>query len=263
MLRSLAALACCLAMTANAPALASPQTDADYIATRFITDDEFAKTLRAMLVKAHAQALSSALSARSVKIKDQDKFVALLPNEFPASLAQRLRETAADQLMQNWQPDQLRSAAEYLRQSPLELRVAQPEATADADNSARPLKDVLQETSTYMKSRVFKDETALSSVAFMLFFLVVQERRRIEIDLQRLGVIAKVVRVCCVDPRHGIGRVVEHNGLSAQPAPLSASQNRHLPEKRDRTGIVATEQCDTRSCVGSVPEGFEQELLSI
>jgi hypothetical protein len=184
MLRSLAALACCLVMAANAPALASPQTDAGYIATRFITDNEFAKTLRAMLVKAHAQALSSALSARSVKIKDKDKFVALLPDQFPASLAQRLYETATDHLVQKWQPDQLRSAAEYLRQSPRELRAAQPEASPDADNSARPLEDVLQETSTYVKSRAFKDETALRSVAFMLFFLVVQEGRRIEIDLK-------------------------------------------------------------------------------
>ena len=75
--------------------------------------------------------------------------------------------------------------------------------------------------------------------------------------------IAKVVRVCCVDPRHGIGRVVEHNGLAAQLAPLPTSQNRYLPEKRDRTGIVAIEQCDTRSRVGPLPEGFEQKLLSI
>ena len=181
MVCNLVSLACCLVIAVSVPAIASPQTDADYITNRFITDEEFTTTFREMMVKAHAQALSFALSTRSVKIKDHDKFVALLPQYYSDSVAARVQKMASDQLVQSWEPGQLESAAEYLRQSPLELRLGQYDAN---EATGLTLEEVLQETSTDVKSDTFKDEAALSTVAVMLIFLVVQEADAIEIDLK-------------------------------------------------------------------------------
>lgn len=178
----LAVLASSLAFSAGAPAVASPQADAAYIARRFVGDEEFQSTLRDMMQKAHAEALAHVLSARSVKVRNHDKFMALLPETAIDPVGERLQGAVADILLQAWEPAQIASAADHLRQSPLELNLNR--SAAEADAVVRTLQEVVEEAENILKSDAFKTETALSNVGVTLIFLVVQEGRRIDIDLE-------------------------------------------------------------------------------
>ena len=183
MLRSLVALACWFMVAVSGPAFASPQADADYIAARFVTDEDFSTTLHDMAVNAHAAALSSALSTRSVQIKDHDRFVALLPNSLSDSLADGLQKAAAELLAKQWEPAQLNSVAAYLRHVPGALRIDQPDANADLGITALTIQEMQTEGLSVLESDDFTDEAALTSVAVMMFFLMVQKTGTIEIDL--------------------------------------------------------------------------------
>jgi hypothetical protein len=166
------------------PAFASPQTDANYIASHFVTADDFKKTLLDMGVKAHATTLASALSTLSVKIKDQDRFVALLPNYFSADLFDRLQKMASDRLVQSWEPAQLESFADYLRNRPPQSPAVGTGQDPDTGGKVATIEDYQQEISGLQTDDSFKNEIALTAVGVMLISLIVQETSQIEIDLK-------------------------------------------------------------------------------
>ena len=184
MKRSLFSLACCLLIAVVPPAFASPQTDADYIAAHFVEADDFKTTLRDMGVKAYATTLATALSTRSVKIKDHDGFIALLPASFSDELFDRLQKTVSDRLVQSWEPAQLESAADYLRQRPPESPVVRSDANAGLGNKVFTIVEFKQEISGLQKDDTFKDEIALTAIGVMLISLMVQETSKIDIDLK-------------------------------------------------------------------------------
>lgn len=166
------------------PAVASPQTDADYIADHFVTADDFQTLSRKMVVKAFAGGLASALATRSVKIKDQDKFVALLPDTVSGSMFARLQKTAADNLVQNWDAAQLASFADYLRKLPLVLQAGPSVATENTQKPPLSVEELPSKITALGHDDTFKNEMALTAVGVMLIALVVLEANKIEIDLR-------------------------------------------------------------------------------
>jgi hypothetical protein len=184
MKRNLFSLVFCLLISIVQPASASPQTDADYIAAHFITDDDFQTMSRDMVVKAFAGGLSSALAARSVKIKDDDRFVALLPDTVSVSLFERLQKAASEQLVRSWEPAQLASFAHYLRNMPPVSQAVQSAANADTENRALSVEEFQLKVAALERDETAKNEIAMTAVVVMLISMVVQENRRIEINLK-------------------------------------------------------------------------------
>ena len=184
MKRNLFSLLFSLLISVAQPASASPQTDADYIAAHFITANDFQTMSRGMVAKAFASGLSSALAARAVKIRDSDKLVALLPDTVSSSLFERLQEKASDQLVQSWEPAQLASFAEYLQKLPPGSQAVQSAANKDTEDSALTVKEFQQKIAALELDNTAKNEIASIAVAVMLIALVVQENRKIEIDLK-------------------------------------------------------------------------------
>ena len=166
------------------PAFASPQTEADYIAAHFVTADDFKVAARDMGVKAYANKLAAALSTRSVKIKDNDRFVALLPYSNSDSLFERLQKAVSDRLVQSWEPAQLKSVADYLRQTPPKPLAVRADAKEDTGDTPLTIDQVQQKISGLPKDDGFKSEMALTVISVMLISLTVQETSKIEVDLK-------------------------------------------------------------------------------
>lgn len=184
MKRRLVSVVCCLLISVVQPASASPQTDADYIAAHFITDDDFQTMSRDMVVKAFAGRLSSALATRSVKIKDDDRFVALLPDTVSDSLFERLQKAASDKLVQSWEPAQLASVADHLRKMPPVLQDVQSGANPDTEDRALSVEELQLKIAALEHDETAKNEIAMTAVVVMMISLVVQENSKIEIDLK-------------------------------------------------------------------------------
>lgn len=184
MVRRLFSFACSILILLVHPAFASPQTEADYIAAHFVTADDFRAVARDMVMKAYANKLAAALSTRSVKIKDDDRFVALLPYSNSVSLFERLQKAVSNRLVQSWEPAQLESVADYLRQMPPKLAGVRADAKEDAGDTPLTIDQVQQKISDLPKHESFKNEMALTAISVMLISLMVQETSKIEVDLK-------------------------------------------------------------------------------
>ena len=184
MKRRLVSLLCCFLFLAVQPASASPQTDADYIAAHFIKDNEFRTALHDMVVKAVAGGLSSALATRSVKIRDNNRFLALLPDTVSNSLFERVEKTAADQLVQSWDDLRLQSFADYLRKMPPVSKAGLSGANAETEKNALTLEEYTAKIAGLEHDDSFKNEMAMTAVGVMLIGLVMNETQKIDINLK-------------------------------------------------------------------------------
>lgn len=113
MRKILAAMSCSLLVSVSGVAQASPQEDAAYIADTLITD-EFQTMMFDTGVKAFAGQMAGLLSERSVKIKDNAAYLALMTKPYEAASNTDLRAIARDMLSK--QPDDvLANIAKHMR----------------------------------------------------------------------------------------------------------------------------------------------------
>ncbi|MBS0571992.1 MAG: hypothetical protein JSS08_01875 [Proteobacteria bacterium] len=183
MIRCLGYSACILLIAVVQPAFASPRTDADFIAAHFVKSDGFKAKLRDMARNAQARELSSALAKRSVKIKDDKRFLELLPDHVSASLIERLQKMAADRLLEGLEPAQLASLADYVRHISADPRARRSDAMAQTDNPVLTIEELKQRMSSLPEDETFKNEIVLTSVGIMLISLAVQAANNINPDL--------------------------------------------------------------------------------
>lgn len=170
MRRRFAGLVCSLIVAVAHPVAATPQTDADYIAASFVRADDFQKTLRDMLAKAGARQLAGALAQRSVKIRDEVRLVALLPDYLTDGMAQRLEHRFAQVLVQGMEPAQLAALADDLRRGVLDPGAAQASISATRETIGPDVSKTLE-------------EVAKTAAGVTLISLAVLETRQITVDL--------------------------------------------------------------------------------
>lgn len=191
--RFFVSLMCCgLWIAAAQSALASPQTDADEIVARFVSDDDFEATLSDMWADAYARRLSAVLSTPAVIVKAQGRFIAQLAEATGGPPFERIEKATSDRLAQSWQPAELESLANYMRREPLTSRDLGVDEKVDAPAKADGLdealdlavKEVQQDILDLQHSETIRVDAALLSVAMALIGGMAQETQKIDIDLK-------------------------------------------------------------------------------
>jgi|GEM_PF-5939255 len=98
-------------------AVATPQSDANYIARRYLTPaalDHLRRVLKEPLVEVYFRSLSE----QGVKIVDMDRFIDLIPDEDIAPLLDHHQPHIANLYLSNYTAEQLAEMAELLRADP-------------------------------------------------------------------------------------------------------------------------------------------------
>lgn len=180
MIRSLAYLACFLLIATIQPASASPQSDAEYIAADLVNSAGFKAKLLEMAKDAQARDLAAALSTRSVRVRDNEKLLELLPVQISDAVIEHIRQAAIDRLAKSVEPAQLASLAEYLRNTPPALRSAQK---AGLSGRVLTVEEFQQEIASLAGDETFKNNIALTSVGIMVIHLAVREVSQIDTHL--------------------------------------------------------------------------------
>lgn len=163
-------------------ASASPESDADFIASYIMSDDlklyahEFVKN-------SYARELASELRERSVRVIDYEGFAELLPDELADPHVERIQMAAKRQILQAMKPESLERLADYLRNRPLEEQDA-PDAIEDEPVT---LKEFTQELSRLVEDEKFKneitDQILLMHSGVALLALMMSETQSIEAEL--------------------------------------------------------------------------------
>jgi hypothetical protein len=158
----------CLTMAVGQPVLASPEVDAKLIAAAMVRTEKFHQGMRAGLAEIAAGQLSHILSERSVKIRDQDRLIALMPDLYTGELADGIERKLDESLLQDFSPDELATLAAY------HLRVSLDPL---ADGQLKPTTAALQGTDPTL-------DRAKTMAGFTLLGIVTGVRLTLKLDLK-------------------------------------------------------------------------------
>ncbi len=186
MLRHVTVLACILLLMVAPPAVASPRSDAEFIAALLVRTDAYRNMLHDRLTNARMNRVRARLSEHSAKVADQDKLAELLSDfEVPEPVVERIEQIVADKLLETMAPERLALLADHLRADPDDRDARSGGARPNDAERAMTIdefREKVEELQRLTEDPAFAREMEMFSIGVMLISLAVQASVSVNAD---------------------------------------------------------------------------------
>jgi hypothetical protein len=186
MLRHVTVLACILLLMVAPPAVASPRSDAEFIAALLVRTDAYRNMLHDRLTNARMNRVRARLSEHSTKVADQDKLAELLSDfEVPEPVVERIEQIVADKLLETMTPERLALLADHLRADPDDRDARSGGARPNDAERAMTIdefREKVEELQRLTEAPAFAREMEMFSIGVMLISLAVQASVSVNAD---------------------------------------------------------------------------------